>query len=142
LAEEVRLDVAPGVATFRWGDQHLSWAPRVYVAGRTRGLERWLKGPVALFSVGNPPGAGNPGYEVGLFDSNSEPPPGIRKADCLEIFFRQALKTLFAESIFRIKPAVRVYGSRQLTAAFGGYQEDILRKALLTAGARAVQFES
>jgi hypothetical protein len=44
--------------------------------------------------------------------------------------------------MFRIKPAVRVYGSRQLTAAFGGYQEDILRKALLTAGASAVQFES
>jgi hypothetical protein len=142
LVEEVRLDVAPGAVTFRWRDEHVSWVPRIYVAPRRRRLERWLKGPVALLSVGTPPGVSSPGHEVGLFDSDSQPPLGIKKADCLEVFFRQALKTLFAASRFRIKPAVTVHGSRQLAAAFGGYQEDILRKALLTAGAQAVQFQS
>jgi hypothetical protein len=134
--------VAPGIATFRWRNEHLSWVPEVYVAPRTRRLQRWLKGPLALLSVGTPPDSKNKGHEVRLFDPNSQPPAGIKKADCLEIFFRQALKHLFAASLFRIKPAVAVYGSRDLAAAFGGYQEDILRAALLTAGAQAVQFHS
>jgi len=81
-------------------------------------------------------------HEVGLFEPTSQPPAGIKKADCLEVFFRQALKTLFARSRFRIKPTVGVHGSKHVAAAFGGYQEDILRKALLTAGARDVQFRS
>ena len=142
LAEEVRLDVTTSTATFRWRDEHVSWVPRIYVAPRTRRLERWLKGPVALLSVGTPPGVRGPGHEVRVFDSNSQPPAGVKKADCLEVFFRQALKTLFAASTFRVKPSVTVHGSRQLSAAFGGYQEDILRKALLTAGAQTVQFQS
>lgn len=141
MSEEVRLDVAPGTATFRWRDVHLSWVPRIYVVPRTRRLERLLKGPVALLSVGTP-SATNPGHEVRLFDSKSEPPTGIKKADCLELFFRQALKTLFARSRFRIKPTVTVHGSRTVAAALGGYHEDILRKALLTAGAQAVEFQS
>jgi hypothetical protein len=140
LNHEVRLDVTPGKATFRWRDEHLSWVPRIYVAPRSRRLERWLKGPVALLSVGTPP-TRNTGHEVRLFDSISEPPKGVRKADCLD-FFRQALNTLFAGSTFRIKPAVSVHGSRTVAAAFGGYHEDILRKALLTAGAHAVEFQS
>ena len=142
MAEEVRLDVAPDTATFRWRDEHLSWVPRIYVAPHTRRLERWLKGPVALLSVGAPPASRNSGHEVRLFEADSQPPVGVKKADCLEVFFRQALKHLLATATFRIKPAVTVHGSRQLATAFGGYQEDILRKALLTAGAQVVHFQS
>jgi hypothetical protein len=142
LSDEVRLDVGPGQATFRWRDEHLSWVPHIYVAQRTGRLQRWLKGPVTLLSVGTVPSAGGAAHEVRLFESTSQPPAGVKKADCLEVFFRQALKTLFARSPFRIKPAVTVHGSQQVAAAFGGYQEDILRKALVTAGARDVEFRS
>ena len=142
MGDEVRLDVGAGIATFRWRNEHLSWVPEVYVAPRTGRLQRWLKGPVALLSVGTPPDSKNKGHGVRLFDPNSQPPDGITKADCLELFFRQALKHLFAVSLFRVKPAVAIHGSRDLAAAFGGYQEDILRTALLTAGAAAVRFHS
>jgi hypothetical protein len=142
LTDEVRLDLAPVQVTFRWRDKHVSWTPNIYVAPCTGRLDRWLKGPVALLGVGSAPNTGTQAHEVRLFEAASEPPAGVRKADCLEVFFRQALKTLFAESLFRIKPTVVVYGSRQVATAFGGFQEDILRGALLTAGARDVVFRA
>ena len=124
------------------GDEHVSWPPHIYVAAHTGRLRRWFKGPLALLSVEIPPKDGAAGHEVRLFEADSQPPTGIKKSDCLEVFFRKALKTLLTRSTFRIKPAITVYGSHQVAAAFGGYQEDILRKALLTAGARDVEFRS
>jgi hypothetical protein len=142
VADEVRLDLGPSLATFRWRDEHLSLVPTVYVTPRTGRLQRFLLGSAALVSVGAAPANGTVAHEVRLFDPASEPPEGIGKADCLELFLRQALKRLFARSRFRIKPSVEVYGSRQVATALGGYQEVLLRKALLTAGASQVEFHS
>jgi hypothetical protein len=76
---------------------------------------------------------------VRLFDPTSQAPPGLSKADCLEVFFRYALKTLLSKSLFRVKPVVQVYGGSGLAQALGGYQDSVLRQALMRAGASRVE---
>jgi hypothetical protein len=89
-------------------------------------------------ALGGDPLTTQPVYSIPLFSGGAKLPPGLSKAECLERFFRLALKRLLDGYLFRAKPRVEVHGVASLESVLAGYQEGLLRNALKTAGAHSV----
>jgi hypothetical protein len=136
----LRIDIAEHSVTFRFRDDHFALEPVVHVSRRTGFLPRHLFGSVQLHGIGREPQKVPGGRRVQLLDPSSQPPDGLQKADCLEVFFRYAVKSAIQKLHFRIKPVAEVHGSQSLRVPLGGYQHEVLERALLRAGASRVWF--
>jgi hypothetical protein len=134
------VDLAKHSVSFRFRGEHFALEPIVHVSRQEHLFKRLIFGPVWVHGVGSEIPKRPGGQPVHLFDPDSEPPQGLNKADCLEVFFRYAMKVVIEKLYFRIKPVAEVHGSRILQAPLGGYQQELLRRALLRSGVSHVQF--
>jgi hypothetical protein len=126
------VDITPDRVTFTDTDgAPVSLGPVVYVVPDGR------RNPIV--AVASPPPTGTAAIRVEVFSPES-PPSGISKLECLAALFTQGLKTIVDRSLFRVRPEVLVRGSETVTRTFGGYERDLVAKALEQAGARRVRW--
>ena len=68
------------------------------------------------------------------------PPSGVSKFDCLAAVFHHGLKAIIYRSFLRTRPEVLVRGAEILAPTFGGYERDLVARALEQGGARRVRW--
>jgi hypothetical protein len=75
-----------------------------------------------------------------LFPTSASYEPIPARYAHLRAFLAEALARSVADRTFKGKPPVVVYGAATLNDVLHGYQYDLLRRAMLEAGARTVRF--
>jgi hypothetical protein len=134
----IHLDLSPERIIVRADGQMSTYEPVLHLMpSENTGWRRALIGSMRM-ALGGDPLTDQPAYSVPLFSGGAKLPAGLSKADCLERFFRLAFKRVMDSYVFRTKPRVEVRGLARLEPALAGYQEELLRGALKTAGAGAV----
>jgi len=118
--------IEPDRITFAYGDARAEVAPRVSIS-----------------DVGKLTGVGDearraPGRVVELFEPAQPDEPA--RFDTLVTFFRYVLALTMTGHLFRVRPTVRVRGVGALRGLMNGYEEQVVRDALLRAGAARVEF--
>ena len=135
---QVQIEIGPERVIVRADGQMNTYEPVLHLLqSQNTGWLRVLGGSLQM-ALGGDPLTTRPVYSVPLFSGGAELPPGLSKANCLERFFRVALKRLMDGYVFRTKPRVEVRGMARLESLLAGYQEGLLRDALKLAGARSV----
>lgn len=112
--------------TFTDGDVRVELEPRIWVSDDGR-----------LVEVGayRPPAGARP---IELFEPAAPDDPS--RFDALVKLFRHVFKVMQDRSLFRIRPWVRVRGVAALRPLLNGYEEEVVRHALLQSGAVNVEF--
>ena len=135
---QVHIEISPDRVIVRADGQMNTYEPVLHLLqSQNTGWLRVFGGSLQM-ALGGDPLSTQPAYTVTLFSGGAKLPPGFSKADCLERFFRVALKRLMDSYVFRTKPHIELRGMARLESALAGYQEGLLRDALKTAGARSV----
>ena len=132
MSDPIVIEITPSKVTFRASEgEPVSLAPLVYVSPDSRRNR--------VIAVGTAPRDGMPALPVAVFGSAS-PPSGVSKFDCLAALFTEGLKAIVNRSAVRLRPDVLVRGAETLSAGLGGYERDLLARALEQAGARRVRW--
>lgn len=126
----IAVDVAPTRITFTDTDGYsVSLDSVVYMAPGD--------GPLEIIVADTPP-AHRDAWKVAVFSSD-RPPAGVSKLECLTALMKHGLTAILNRSLWRRTPIVEVRGAGSLTG-FGGYERDLLARALTDAGARQVRW--
>jgi hypothetical protein len=126
LGPKVTISVSPTRFTFRADDRVIELP--TFVAVESSGQ---------ILGVGEDVPAAS---RVDLFTSSSEPVAGVDKLQCLVELCRFGLMKLFGRGPL-VRPAVTVVGADTLAEKLQGYQQPLLREALIDAGGRDIQFQ-
>jgi hypothetical protein len=112
--------------TFSDGEVRVDVEPRLWVSNDGR-----------IVGVGDRPSDGS-GRPIPLFEQSSadETP----RFDALVKFFRYVISVMQRTRLFTMRPYVRVHGATSLRPLLNGYEEEIVRQALLQSGAAKVVF--
>ena len=120
------ITVAPGQITVSDGRERVEVEPRVCVSDDGR-----------VLGVGDESPAER-GRVITLFQpAGSEEP---LRFDALVALFRYLLSLLQERNVFKLRPWVRVHGVAALRPLLNGYEQEVIRQALLRSGAANVEF--
>ena len=119
--------IEPRRITFVNGNVRVEVAPRLCVGEDGR-----------LLGVGDERPGGGGGRVIELFEpAQPDEPP---RFDALVSFFRYVMAVTMESTLFKLRPLVQVRGAALLRPLLHGYEEELIRHALLQAGAAKVVF--
>lgn len=82
-----------------------------------------------------------PCIAVKLFSQSPHPVPDVSKEECLEGFFRYAIKKV-GKTADPVRPRMIIVGAGRFRDLFCGYEQWIFREMAIRSGARACEFRS
>lgn len=124
---DLEIEISPTQVSFQQGGNTLSLHPFVILDASQADLR--------VLAVGEEIAATGPIVRVDIFDPKSRTAPPELKFECLEAFFRFAIVKLRGGTTL-LRPRVHIRGAERLSELLGGYEGTLLRRVLLTAGAR------
>jgi len=131
VAAQVEVTVRPEAMSFRCKDKTESLKTVIYIAPATR----------RVMGVGDPVPADESCVGIDLFRP-AVMPKGADKVDCLTAFLSHAFRTVAVSGRPLILPRVVFKGADSLDFILCGYQETILKRAAMEAGASECEFVS
>lgn len=99
----------------------------------------WVSDDGRVTGVGERP-SDRSGRPIALFEP--APADDTPRFDALVKFFRFVISLMQSPHVFKLRPYVRVHGIASLRPLLNGYEEEIVRQALLQSGAARVVFST
>jgi hypothetical protein len=99
----------------------------------------WVSEDGRIIGVGERP-ADRSGRPIALFAP--APADDTARFDALVKFFRFVISLMQSAHVFKLRPYVRVHGVASLRPLLNGYEQEIVRQALLQSGAARVVFSA
>ncbi len=134
FANDIAIDVAPDRFTFTCRDTAITLETLVLVARGSGGFQ--------VLAVGEtPPDAPSSDVvRVDLFSSSGLPPGVPDRFEFLTAFMRHAFMTVTGR-VAMVRPAVTIQGVHSLSQIAHGYEQSLIARAAIDAGARTVEFK-
>ena len=130
ISGKVTIDVNPELLVFTRRDRSIGIATFLYLSNNN--------GTYKIQSIGEECEGSGSFSRVELFRDGPNPGESYSRSELLEAFLRYGLKKVIGRNFMR--PTVIFQGTQTLDSILAGYQDAILSKTALNAGAHEVEF--